>query len=127
MIRRMLLLSTLLAAVATWGPGHLPPPTLATVHEVAASAAHAPGAFLGSAGPGLAAVLQDGFGSGNRVFPKRPDLFDQAGGYAQCPAAHTAASRAAGIAHLRYSASFALARAGRLASPTTAPPPFRFV
>lgn len=127
MIRRMLLFSALLAGVVTWQPAHLQPPTLATVLEVTAGVTPGPDVFLGSTGPGSAAVLHDGFDAGSRLFPKRPDLFDQARGYSQYPTAPTAASRAAAIARLGYAAPLALARAGRLACPATAPPPFPFV
>ncbi len=123
MIGRMLLFSALLAAVVTGSPVHPQPPTPATIDEVTAGVMYGPDAFLGSTGPGAAAVLHDSFGAGSRIFPKRPALFDPARGHPQYPTAQAAASRAAGIARLHYAAPLALARAGRLACPATAPPP----
>jgi hypothetical protein len=129
MIRRALLFSALLAGVVAWQPAHPQPPTpaTATVLEVTASVTPGPDVFLGSTGPASAAVLHDGFDAGSRLFPKRSDLFDQARGYCQYPTAPAAASRAAAIARLGYAARLALTRAGRIACPATAPPPFPLV
>jgi hypothetical protein len=127
MIRRVLLFATLLAGVVIGQPVHPQPLTPATVLEVTAGVTPGPDVFLGSTGLASAAVLHDGFDAGSRVFPRRPDLFGQARGFCQHPTAPASASRAAAIARLGYAAPLALARAGRLACPSTAPPPFPFV
>lgn len=134
-MRRALIFLALWVAGAGVHPGDpiLPPFGVgpAASGEVSAGAiggsdVEAHGLALRSSAPAVPRVHQESSGSSPRPAQRASDPTSAYSGVLpRLP--HRAANRARFHAWRQYVSALALARAGRLASPTTAPPPARFV
>lgn len=126
-MRRTLLLLALLVA-GFGGAGYDGPiGAVEAAHEITAETGVSSAAIVRAARPLALTVPEPGSGPAPRAGARRGVMHAQAAVSPVEVAARATTFQARRTEHLQYSALLAAARAGLLASPTTAPPPFPLV
>lgn len=125
-MRRTLMLLALLAGF--WGGGYDEPVTaVAAAHELSPGTVVTPAGFVRSAPALVLAAPEHGSAPPPHVSAPRRDTEGPAAPFSLHAAARDAMCVARAAEHRLYATSHALARAGLLSSPATAPPSFQII